>query len=128
MQNDEMQIDEQGAGAEETITDDAACEEELDIEGLSLICPGISDENADEYCNLERYRELKTLGLSTEEAFAATARKRVARDSRAHLSSSIGRGASIPRSGMSEQDLRAAREIFVGMSDAEIRQLYKRVI
>ena len=133
MQNDEMQITESGETIDETLgtpdveaADQSA--EEISIEELSLVCPGISDENADEYCNLERYRELKALGLTAEEAFAATARKRTHRDSRAHLSSSIGRGASIPRSGMSEQDLRAAREIFVGMSDAEIRQLYKKVI
>ena len=133
MQNDEIQTAESGETIDEALVtpDEEAADqpaEEISIEELSLVCPGINDENADEYCNLERYRELKTLGLSTEEAFAATARKRVARDSRAHLSSSIGRGASIPRSGMSEQDLRAAREIFVGMSDAEIRQLYKKVI
>ena len=112
----------------ETDSSDGSQTEELDIDELALICPDITEENADAYCNLARYRELRALGLSGEEAYAATAKKRVARDSRAHLSSSIGRGASMPRSGMPEQDLRAAREIFIGMSDAEIRQLYKKVI
>ena len=116
--------------ASESVTEEAeigggvpdACAE------LGEFFPGITEESADAVCNLERYRQLRALGLSGEEAYAATAKKRVARDSRAHLSSSLGRGASMPRSGMPEQDLRAAREIFIGMSDAEIRQLYKKVI
>ena len=108
--------------------EDIPTSEATDLEELSLICPGITDENADEYCNLERYRELRALGLSGEEAYAATARKRPQADSRSHLSSLVGRGSSAPRGGMSEAELRTARDIFCGMSDAEIRRLYKRVI
>ena len=100
---------------------------EFNAEELSLICPGISDENAEEFCNTERYLELKALGLTSEEAFAATAKKRISQDSRAHLSSSIGRSGVGSSRRIPEQELRSAREIFSGISDAEIRRLYKRV-
>lgn len=133
MQTDEIMAEDNIESHEETLEetcdseDNLPAAEEFDTEELSFLCPGINEENAEEYCNVERYRELKALGLSTEEAYAATAKKRATRDSRAHLSSSIGRGASAPRSAMTEADLRSARDIFNGMSDAEIRRLYKKV-
>lgn len=136
MQTEEAIIDEELADTEadelvqtdEACADDAGLALEFDTEELSLICPGINGENADEYCNVSRYRELRALGLDSREAYAATAKRRVKGDSRSHLSSSIGRGASAYRTGMTESELRSAREIFDGMSDAEIRRLYKRVI
>lgn len=89
--------------------------------------PELTPESAEALCNLDRYRELRALGLSVEEAYRATAKKRPATDNRAHLSVSVG-GGGVPTShGISEPELRSAREIFSGMSDAEIRRLYKRV-
>lgn len=136
MQTEEAIIDEELTApeadelsqSEETVADDVDIIAEFDTEELSLICPGINGENADEYCNLSRYRELRALGLDSREAYAATAKRRVRGDTRSHLSSSIGRGSSVNRTGMTESELRSAREIFDGMSDAEIRRLYKRVI
>ena len=89
--------------------------------------PELTPESAEALCNLDRYRELRALGLSVEEAYRATAKKKPAPDNRAHLSVSVG-GGGVPAShGISEPELRSAREIFSGMSDAEIRRLYKRV-
>ena len=114
--------------ASESVTEEAeigggvpdACAE------LGEFFPGITEESADAVCNLERYRQLRALGLSTEEAYRATARQR-AQDSRSHLSGAVGSAAPPRRGGISEQELRSARELLGDISDAEIRRLYKRV-
>ena len=117
-----------GATADETATVGAE-----NGDGAPDICaelgeffPGITEESADAVCNLERYRQLKALGLSTEEAYRATARQRTA-DSRSHLSGAVGSAAPPRRGDISEQELRSARELLGDISDAEIRRLYKRV-
>ncbi len=72
-----------------------------------------------------RYAALRDLGLTPVEAYLATA-KRQKKDNRSHLVAT--RTVSAAQNGsMSESELSAAREIFVGVSDAEIRKLYKRV-
>ena len=99
-------------------------------EPLTELCesyPELTPENAAALCNLERYRELRALGLSVEEAYRATSKKKPMPDNRAHLSVSVGGGGAPASHGISEPELRSAREIFSGMSDAEIRRLYKRV-
>ena len=72
-----------------------------------------------------RYGALRDLGLTPKEAYLAT-RKRREVDNRAHLrpTRSVARGAT-PL--MTEAEMSAARELFSGISDSEIRQLYKRV-
>ena len=72
-----------------------------------------------------RYAALRDLGLTPAEAYMATAR-RSARDNRSHLYSAKTVSSS-QKGVMSEAELSAAREIFVGVSDADIRKLYKRV-
>ena len=99
-------------------------------EPLTELCesyPELTPESAEALCNLERYRELRALGLSVEEAYRATAKKKPTADNRAHLSVSVGGGGTPASHGISEPELRSAREIFSDMSDAEIRRLYKRV-
>jgi HEAT repeat protein len=75
--------------------------------------------------NPVRYGALRDLGLTPSEAYLAT-RKRRAEDNRSHLrpTRSVARGASPI---MTEAEMSAARELFSEISDAEIRQLYKRV-
>ena len=120
---------------DESVVEDAeaSAHSELEAEAtdvLSELCvgyPEITPENAAELCNLDRYRELRALGLNVDEAYRATAKQRSATDNRAHLSVSVGGGGAPVSHGISEPELRSAREIFSGMSDAEIRRLYKRV-
>lgn len=79
-------------------------------------------------CELEnplRYAALRDLGLSPAEAYLATTRVRK-RDNRAHLYATRAISSSTSAV-MSEGELAAAREIFSGVSDSEIRSLYKRV-
>lgn len=87
----------------------------------------LAAENPDEVINLERYAELRTLGLTEREAYMATRRAVRREDNRAHLSPTVTKEARGPHSAMPEGELRACRELFIGMSDAEIRRLYKKV-
>ena len=79
-------------------------------------------------CELDdplRYAALRDLGLTPVEAYLATA-KRQRKDNRSHLvaTRTVSRA---PVGSMSDAELMAAREIFDGVSDSEIRKLYKRV-
>ena len=73
-----------------------------------------------------RYAALRDLGLSPEEAYMATA-KRKAQDTRAHLRSAHGKSAATSIGMMSQYELASARELFPGMSDSELQRLYKKV-
>lgn len=73
-----------------------------------------------------RYAALRDLGLSPIEAYLATARRSL-QDTRAHLKSARGRSVAAPTSMMSQGEMAAARDLFPGMSDSQIQQLYKRV-
>ena len=72
-----------------------------------------------------RYAALRDLGLTPAEAYLATA-KRPKKDNRSHLFATRAVSTS-PLGSMSDAELAAAREIFDGVSDSEIRKLYKRV-
>ncbi|MBQ8321589.1 MAG: hypothetical protein IJX92_04420 [Clostridia bacterium] len=48
-------------------------------------------------------------------------------DSRAHITSAVPRGACSPESPMTQREMERARELFSGLSDSEIHNLYKRV-
>lgn len=74
-----------------------------------------------------RYAALRDLGLSCEEAYLATTKRRVISDNRSHLLGGVPRAAKSPRGTMSDRELCGAREIFSDLSDAEIRNLYKKV-
>ncbi len=75
-----------------------------------------------------RYATLRDLGLSVKEAFLATQKRSARYDNRAHLKSSVPRGAVSDGASMSAEALREARELFSGLSDTEIQKLYKSVI
>ena len=44
-----------------------------------------------------------------------------------HLTSSVPRAARVPRGALSKSEMTELRELFGGLSDAEIQRLYKRV-
>lgn len=77
--------------------------------------------------NPVRFAELRELGLSPREAYLATQKTKKRTDNRSHLIGAAPRGAARGGSDMSHSELMRAREIFSGMSDAEIQLLYKRV-
>ena len=91
-------------------------EEFAELSSLSDIC---------ELNDPLRYAALRDLGLTPAEAYLATA-KRQKKDNRSHLvaTRTVSRA---PLGSMSDAELAAAREIFDGVPDSEIRKLYKRV-
>lgn len=74
-----------------------------------------------------RYGALRDLGLTPREAYLASGGKKEKLDNRAHLSSSVPRKMSVPFSEIPRSELDTARELFDGMSDSEIRNLYRKV-
>ena len=74
-----------------------------------------------------RYGALRDLGLTPREAYLASGGKKEKLDNRTHLSSSVPRKMSVPFSEIPRSELDAARELFDGMSDTEIRNLYRKV-
>ena len=121
-------VKESGEEREPTPTEEAeriAREEEIEREIYELTLR--SDVAELSPAGKARYTELRMLGLTEREAFCAASATRTPTDSRAHLGSAVPRAASAPRSGISARELKEAREIFSGASDAEILRLYRRV-
>ena len=75
----------------------------------------------------ERYSALRSMGLSAREAYLATGSGIDRESTKAHLISSVPSPARAPESAMSTQEMDAARSLFEGMSDADIRKLYNKV-
>ena len=118
---------ENGEGAEAPAVDyaDVAAR---DLEVLRRTFPACAE--MDSLCRLEnplRYAQLRDLGLSPEEAYLATAHAHTHPDNRSHLTSSVPRAAA-GGIGMTAAQLSAARELFEGLSDAELTRLYRRAM
>lgn len=118
---------ENGEGAEAPPVDyaDVAAR---DLEVLRRTFPACAE--MDSLCRLEnplRYAQLRDLGLSPEEAYLATAHAHTHPDNRSHLTSSVPRAAA-GGIGMTAAQLSAARELFEGLSDAELTRLYRRAM
>ena len=127
--------------AEDSLQNDTPCEDneekaEVDVDYAALAAEDVKALKSEfhelsgltDICELEnpiRYAALRDLGLTPAEAYLATA-KRQRKDNRSHLYATRT-VASAPQGSMSESEMMAAREIFTGVSDAEIRRLYKRV-
>ncbi len=127
----EHETDENGTtGVENAEENDYEALIEEDLEVLRNSIPGLEGiRDISELENPVRYGALRDLGLSPEEAWRATTSdaRIVRRDNRAHLRSSVPRAIHAGSSDMSYRELLAAREIFTGVSDAEIQRLYKKV-
>ena len=105
---------------------------EEDLAALKEQFPALCDMTSlGELENPARYGALRELGLSVREAYLATTtpKERAASpyDNRSHLRSAVSRTHGGTGEQLSAQQMRAARELFSGISDSEIRQLYKRV-
>ena len=74
-----------------------------------------------------RYAALRDLGLTPKEAYLATGGKDKSYDNRSHLKSSVPRRAGASSDLLSARELECARELFSGLSDREIQNLYKKV-
>lgn len=123
------EVSPQEENAEDTATEvvDYAVLIESDLNTLRAEFPelkGIKDIT--DLHNPLRYAALRDLGLTPEEAYLATAKRR-SQDTRAHLRSAHGRNAALSVGMMSQHELAVARDLFPGLGDAEIQRLYKKV-
>jgi len=99
---------------------------EEDLRELKALFPELSScDSITSLPNPLRYATLRDLGLTAKEAYLATRGTRI--DTRSHLFGAAPRAAGSPRSAISEGELKSARELFDGISDEEIRRLYRRV-
>lgn len=98
-----------------------------DMKELSVEFSPDSELDISDLKNPIRYGALRDLGLSPREAYLASGGKKSSEDNRAHLSSSVPRKFSSQFSEMPRAELDAARELFGDLSDAQIRNLYKKV-
>ena len=87
-----------------------------------------ADKNGDETAEASSVRSYDdTSEEQSEDSAAAT---EVSTDKSAglsHLTSSVPRAARVPRGALSKSEMTELRELFGGLSDAEIQRLYKRV-
>lgn len=99
-----------------------------DIRTLREGFPELSElESITQLKNPTRYAALHDLGLSAEEAYLATSPRPRQPDNRAHLTSGVPTAAAPPASAMTKSQMAEARELFKGMSDAQIQKLYQKV-
>ena len=118
----------------EVVTEEADTDSSVDfakivVEDIKALKEEFSElSELSDICELDnplRYAALRDLGLSPAEAYLASS-KRHKKDNRSHLVAT--RSVSVSQSGsMSDAELSMAREIFGGISDTEIRKLYKKV-
>ncbi|MBE6655966.1 MAG: hypothetical protein E7609_03715 [Ruminococcaceae bacterium] len=74
-----------------------------------------------------RFAELRDLGLSVKEALAAAAPRFERHDGRAHLRAVVPRGTRAPEDTLDRDRMKEAKQLFGGLSEAEINALYRRV-
>lgn len=102
---------------------------EADLAQLRAQFPQLSRiSHLSELDNPRRYAQLREAGLSPKEALLATDDSRLRQrryDNRAHLYSAVPKGAGGGVS-MTASELSAARNLFEGLSDAELTALYRR--
>lgn len=99
-----------------------------DIEELKAAFPELNlMENISELADPIRFGALRDLGLSAKEAYLASGGRKRTYDNRTHLVSSVPGGARSAVDGISRQELDLARDLFAGMSEAEIQRLYRKV-
>lgn len=121
-------------GDEEALTDNAsvtdhATRAERDMAAIAARFPEMEGKTLADLPSPRRYGELRELGLSPEEAYLATLpRPRERADSgKAHLRTTAPRRTVSRATSMSHAEMRAASELFPGMSGRDILSLYKRV-
>ncbi len=116
-------------------------DEEVPIEAIDYAALAISDlaeiktlckefasvERLSELPFAHRFAELRDLGLSVREALAAAMPLKEAASGKAHLRSAVPRPSYTPEDSLSHEDMRAAKELFYGLSEKEINALYRRV-
>jgi hypothetical protein len=107
---------------------DYAALAESDLKEIKALCHDFDELT--HLCELpfaRRFAELRDLGLSVREALAAAAPRFEERSTKAHLRTAVPRGTFSPEGSLSHEEMRAAKDLFHGLSEKEINALYRRV-
>lgn len=75
----------------------------------------------------QRFAELRELGLSVREALYATMPTHSRESGKSHLRGTVPRGKSSLFDSLSVSEMKQAKDLFYGLSEAEINSLYRRV-
>lgn len=114
--------------ADEEPTDYAALAAE-DLAEIKRLAPELNDAaHLWELPFAHRFAELRELGLSVREALYATMPHAPADGGKAHLRSAVPRTHAPCSDALSPSEMRAAKDLFYGLSEKEINALYRRVI
>ena len=99
-----------------------------DLAAIKALCPDLnSAAHLGELPFAARFAELRDLGLSVREALGACLPDFAAKRSKNHLRTDVPRGNAPPEDSLSADAMRAAKELFYGLSEKEINALYRRV-
>lgn len=99
-----------------------------DLAQIKALVPELADaRHLSELPFAHRFAELRELGLSVKEALYATMPSVPRGSGKSHLISSVPRGRGIPSDTLSIDEMRAAKDLFYGLSEKEITSLYRRV-
>lgn len=99
-----------------------------DLEELQMLSPDFRHvEHLSELPFARRFAELRELGLTVKEALYATLPSLPHASTKAHLTSSVPRAKGRSEGALSTEEMRAAKDLFYGLSEKEINSLYRRV-
>ena len=116
----------EGAPVAEPVDYEAMARE--DLAAIKALSPELSGVNhLSELPFAHRFAELRELGLSVKEALFATLPTLPTKSTKEHLRSSVPRAKGSYEGALSPEEMRAAKELFYGLSEKEIHSLYARV-
>ena len=99
-----------------------------DLAAIKMLSPELAGvSHLSELPFAHRFAELRELGLSVKEALFATLPSLPAKSGKEHLRSSVPRAKGACEGSLSPEEMRAAKDLFYGLSEKEIHSLYARV-
>ena len=118
----------EAVGEEEDNEKDFAALAAADLAEIKSLLPDFANvRHLSELPFAHRFAELREMGLSVKEALYANLPSLPRGSGKSHLTSSVPRGRGIPSDTLSTEEMRAAKDLFYGLSEKEINSLYKRV-
>lgn len=116
---------EESLGTQETISQLLSLKVKADIDAINIRFPDAKISSLEDIKNSSQYVALRDKGVSPEEAYAQVIQPK--EDGKKHMTATASKTKPARLPHMTAQEMRMARDLFPGMSDAEIQKLHKRV-
>ena len=116
---------EESLGTQETISQLLSLKVKADIDAINSRFPDAKISSLEDIKNSSQYVALRDKGVSPEEAYAQAIQPK--EDGKKHMTATASKTTPSRGAQMTAFEKKAARDLFPGMSDAEIQKLYKRV-